>query len=572
MAHTMRLGDQAIAFLPGGCSMPEGSYPVYARLDVNDDGAATGEVHFMSEPNYPRPIAIGKEFHLHVPHPDSILGDSVILTVRFIDERGGVAGHVSGSRAQIRKDAAKQPTEPKDAPMSSRDVFVIHGRDERLRKGMFDFLRSLDLNPMEWPRIVELSGEGSPYVGKSLDAALSHAQAVVVLLTPDDLAMLRPELHGTSEPDYETKLTPQARPNVLFESGMALARQPKRTIMVEIGRTRPFSDVVGRHTLRMDNSSKKRNELAARLKSAGCPVNMSGTDWQTNGDLSPDDPHAQTEISPTSEPENNWSPGLLHTQRAAEQASLPVHVEFVPWEGQFEKMCLTVTNRGPSQMFRAQCQVLGRRNDPNPQPIMTFDLNWQYGHRRLSLASGQSGNLLIASAGEDRARDMEWMKLEAARTQNAPDSRWQRGAQALPEYDVEMKVLGDRSNRPQSEQFTIRAGKTHALEMFRRYIAITSPKNDAKVGHRHVVSGFIGIPNAKVQILIHAPNDIWYLQGTAKVEGTSWSLNCWFGQENEPWGEFKVVAVANGNIADTTTATLPEAGVRSEMIQVHRAL
>ena len=31
--------------------------------------------------------------------------------------------------------------------MDTRDVFVIHGRDERLRVGMFNFLKSLDLHP-----------------------------------------------------------------------------------------------------------------------------------------------------------------------------------------------------------------------------------------------------------------------------------------------------------------------------------------------------------------------------------------------------------------------------------------
>lgn len=38
----------------------------------------------------------------------------------------------------------------------------------------------------------------------------------------------------------------------------------------------------------MDNSPQKRNELAARLKRAGCPVDLNaGTDWQTTGDLRP---------------------------------------------------------------------------------------------------------------------------------------------------------------------------------------------------------------------------------------------------------------------------------------------
>ncbi len=188
-----------------------------------------------------------------------------------------------------RDDASRS----ENAQVNSRDVFVIHGRDERLRAGMFEFLRSLGLNPMEWAHAVELTGKGAPYVGEVLDAAFSRAQAVVVLFTPDDLVKLRPELCGPKEPEHETSLTPQARPNVLFESGMAMARDPDRTILVEIGGLRPFSDVGGRHMVRMDNSPKKRNDLAARLKTAGCPINLTGTDWQTAGDMKAPEVHAE---------------------------------------------------------------------------------------------------------------------------------------------------------------------------------------------------------------------------------------------------------------------------------------
>ena len=41
--------------------------------------------------------------------------------------------------------------------------------------------------------------------------------------------------------------------------------------------------------------------------------------------------------------------------------------------------------------------------------------------------------------------------------------------------------------------------------------------------------------------------------------------------ENKLWGEFEVVAVANGDIANETLAKLPGAGVRSETIEVQRA-
>lgn len=166
----------------------------------------------------------------------------------------------------------------------NRSVFVVHGRNEALRKAMFDFLRSINLAPMEWTTAVELTGEGSPYIGQVLDAAFEHAAAVVVLMTPDEVAYLQPR-YGHGEGDAETQPAAQARPNVLFEAGMALGRDAKRTVLVEVGEVRPFSDVAGRHAIRLSNSSASRQALATRLKTAGCDVDLTGTDWHTTGDF-----------------------------------------------------------------------------------------------------------------------------------------------------------------------------------------------------------------------------------------------------------------------------------------------
>lgn len=171
-----------------------------------------------------------------------------------------------------------------NSPANARSVFVVHGRNEALRKSMFDFLRSINLSPMEWSHAVKLTGEGSPYIGNVLDAAFSHAAAVVVLVTPDEIAYLQPQYgHGNTDP--ETKPAPQARPNVLFEAGIALGRDPRRTVLVEIGEVRPFSDVAGRHAIRLTNDIALRQELATRLETAGCEVDLKGTDWHTTGDF-----------------------------------------------------------------------------------------------------------------------------------------------------------------------------------------------------------------------------------------------------------------------------------------------
>lgn len=198
---------------------------------------------------------------------------------------------------------------------ANRTIFVIHGRDERLRSGMFDFLRSLDLKPLEWIEAIRLTSKATPYIGEVLDAAFSNAQAVVALFTPDDEARLREGLRGEAEPPHETQLTPQARPNVLFEAGMAMAHHPERTVLVQVGELRPFSDVAGRHMIRMDNSIEKRQDLAQRLETAGCPVNLKGKDWHTKGDFTPPfTPPVPTSTAP--------SPARASTIRTVSQLSV----------------------------------------------------------------------------------------------------------------------------------------------------------------------------------------------------------------------------------------------------------
>ena len=170
---------------------------------------------------------------------------------------------------------------------NSRKVWVIHGRDERLRQGMFTFLRSLNLEPLEFAEARALTKKSSPYVGEILDAAFRRARAVIVMLTPDDEARLRSDLQGPADSHQEKLFAGQARPNVLFEAGMAFASHQDRTILVQFGELRPFSDIAGRHTVNMDGSTAKRQELARRLENCKCPVNWKGIDWHTAGDLIP---------------------------------------------------------------------------------------------------------------------------------------------------------------------------------------------------------------------------------------------------------------------------------------------
>jgi predicted nucleotide-binding protein len=197
-------------------------------------------------------------------------------------------------KSEIELKATETPTQtdnsaggvPSEPQPDARRVFVVHGRNLGARDAMFTFLRSVNLDPIEWSEAVAFTGKGSPFIGQILDHAFAQAKAVVVLITGDDIARLGTRYLVPSDPPHETGLTAQARANVLFEAGMAFGRHPDRTILVSLGYSRPFSDVAGRHEVKINNRAEDRLSSIARLKTAGCDVRFENkTDWLNAGDF-----------------------------------------------------------------------------------------------------------------------------------------------------------------------------------------------------------------------------------------------------------------------------------------------
>jgi predicted nucleotide-binding protein len=201
------------------------------------------------------------------------LTDSIGAAIDLFVRRTRIAATVSGKDA----DTAPLP--------DARRVFVVHGRDARIKADVVAFLRALGLDPIEWSEAISMTAQGSPYIGEVLSAAFRRAQAAIVLLSPDDEVRLTPALLRADDTETEREIRMQARPNVLFEAGMAFAHQPDRTILVEIGSTKPFSDVTGRHAVRLTNDEEKRRDLANRLKTAGCAVKPANEDWLSVGNF-----------------------------------------------------------------------------------------------------------------------------------------------------------------------------------------------------------------------------------------------------------------------------------------------
>ena len=185
----------------------------------------------------------------------------------------------------------------------TKKVFVVHGRDGRLRDDFFAFLRSLGLNPIEWSEALKLTGKATPYIGEALESAFKNAQAVIVLLSPDDEVRLSPQLWKASEEENEKDFRLQARPNVLFEAGMAFGTHSDRTLLIEVGQVKAFSDVAGRHVIRLSNDPDKRNEIAERLRTAKCDVKTSGSDWLKIGDFNV---NRQIQLTPSNRNYNRY--------------------------------------------------------------------------------------------------------------------------------------------------------------------------------------------------------------------------------------------------------------------------
>ncbi len=212
---------------------------------------------------------------------------SILKTQGIIDDKESEFSKRLSEKGNELKFEKKTKKEIKK--VNTKKVFVVHGRNEKIRQEMFSFLRSIELQPIEWEEAISFTEKGAPFIGEILENAFQEAQIILILLTPDDKACLREELCKKDESKEEVEFRYQARPNVLFEAGMAFGNMPNRTILIQIGSVKKFSDIAGRHIIYFDGTEKTRINLINRLKTAGCEINIEGkSDWQKEGDFTLD--------------------------------------------------------------------------------------------------------------------------------------------------------------------------------------------------------------------------------------------------------------------------------------------
>ena len=158
-------------------------------------------------------------------------------------------------------------------PARKTTVFLVHGRDTAKRASLMNLLEAYGLKVLGWGDQAELTGRGAPSTLEIVQAGMAAADAVVVLLTADDLARVKPEFARSDDGPDELELTGQPRLNVVFEAGMALAIDRDRVVIVSMGSTRQVTNMDGINAVVLvpgDDASAL--ELRQRLRTAGLDV------------------------------------------------------------------------------------------------------------------------------------------------------------------------------------------------------------------------------------------------------------------------------------------------------------
>lgn len=158
-----------------------------------------------------------------------------------------------------------------------QEVLVIWGQNDAAKIEVFGFLKGAGFSPVDLGSVVVRTGKNAPSANEVLHTAFATVQAVVIVFTGDDMAVSKGNLKR------EQELSPQPRADLLFIAGVAAGINADRTIVVALGKLRPFADLLGRHVMLLTNKQESRNSFMTRLQIAGCRPTMS--DWTIKGDF-----------------------------------------------------------------------------------------------------------------------------------------------------------------------------------------------------------------------------------------------------------------------------------------------
>ena len=149
-----------------------------------------------------------------------------------------------------------------DAPIDTKKVFIVHGRDHGTRDMVARFIQQLEIEPII---LQEQPNKGLTVIEKFE----KHAQVgfAVVLFTPDDIGSAK---DNADTPRY------RARQNVIFELGYLIRHLGRNRVAVlykgDEGDIEIPSDYAGVLYTQIDDGDGWKFELIREMKSAGLNV------------------------------------------------------------------------------------------------------------------------------------------------------------------------------------------------------------------------------------------------------------------------------------------------------------
>lgn len=205
------------------------------------------------------------------PSPDPVHATVELDAVRARAERGDggqAAAIVNGMKAieqrlAVMESLLSEPSDPADASVRSRRIFIVHGHDDGLKHQLARMLTELRF---EVVILQEVADSGRTLLEK-LRGEIDEIGFVFVLFTPDDT--------GAPKKDPET-VADRPRQNVVFEHGLFSGLlEPSRVCAIQRGDMELPSDLYGLVVKRIPDGAGLEAiqfDLLQELKRAGYDV------------------------------------------------------------------------------------------------------------------------------------------------------------------------------------------------------------------------------------------------------------------------------------------------------------
>ena len=214
-----------------------------------------------------------------------------------VDERGGSAPFVMetltlntrgrvASEGNAEAPAAAQSIAKACGVGDGKTIFVIHGRNLEARDELGKFLSSLGLVPRFFDD-VRADMDGTARIADVVDRGMDEAHAVIALFTPDEHCELAERLRRPGHDGPSDAKRWQARPNVLFEAGVAYGKDRSRVLFVVLGSASLFTDASDMLHFRLTNDESERAKLRRTLggTTVGCVIDETSDAWKRIGDF-----------------------------------------------------------------------------------------------------------------------------------------------------------------------------------------------------------------------------------------------------------------------------------------------